>query len=254
MIQGLMKQRGTRIPHAGLRTREAAPLMSGIMWSEPVAAASADVRHEARNEHGLSKFGWRRHDLRRFGEQEALDRGLRVTTAFVKLSGGDTQRAGRGYGGGWALQVNASEAVPGGLDAVDGMVSLFWYLGHSGGNAEVYAGATPSVQVCPTQSALYVARECDVRARTPLGSVVLHCVICGAVVQTLIAVHILSQCQPQPASSRNYGANGRRSLRRAARRRLARSMCKATCRSRTPPAPPRPCSARRFRSCTRCTT
>ena len=136
------------------------------MWSEPVATAAADVRHEARNEHALAKFGWRRHNLRRFGEQEVLDKGLRITTAFVKPGGG-VRRAGHGYGGGWALQINASEVQAGSLDAVDGMVSVFWYLGHNGGGSSVSASeVTPSVQVRLSTTSHFTSAAYNTTARS----------------------------------------------------------------------------------------
>jgi mannosyl-oligosaccharide glucosidase len=106
------------------------------MWAEP-ASQEFDVRHEARHEHNLAKIGWQQHDLRRYGRQEILDHGLRISAAFLKVkstgrSSGGTSVArdpGQGYGGAWSLQVNASEAEDGALARAGGFANLYWYFG-----------------------------------------------------------------------------------------------------------------------------
>lgn len=113
--------------------------MAGLMWGSPVREAPRDIRHEARREDGLSKFGWHRHDLRAFGEQTVLDRGLQVDMAFVKAPGGHGA-AGAGFGGSWAVRANASEAVAASLSDAKGFATLYWYLGRMPSDAALAAG------------------------------------------------------------------------------------------------------------------
>lgn len=135
----------------GIRTREQNPLVSGVMWGTPSLTSVLDIRHEARVEDELTTFGWKRHDLRRFGEQTVLDGGLRIDTTFVKApapperagqyNSERSTRDGAGFGGSWAVRVNASEAEVGALRGNQGYATVYWYLGHLQGGAEVQEGA-----------------------------------------------------------------------------------------------------------------
>jgi mannosyl-oligosaccharide glucosidase len=106
------------------------------MWAEP-ATNAFDVRHEARHEHNLAKSGWQQHDLRRYGRQEILDHGLRISTAFLKVQSAGrssdgppvARGPGEGYGGAWSLQVNASETEDGALASAGGFANIYWYFG-----------------------------------------------------------------------------------------------------------------------------
>ena len=137
--------------HAGLRTREPEPLVSGIMWGTPSVTSPIDIRHEARNEDDLAQFGWLRHDLRSYGEQIVRDDGLQLSVHFAK-DGGAAQgasRYGAGYGGGWGLRVHAQAASEGALDAKGGLATLYWYLGDlkSGAVLQTHGAEAPLIQV-----------------------------------------------------------------------------------------------------------
>jgi Glycosyl hydrolase family 63 N-terminal domain len=136
--------------------------VSGIMWGTPSVTTPLDIRHEARNEDDLATFGWRRHDLRSYGEQTIRDDGLQIETSFVKDAsvpvpasadeGVGSQRAprapGLGYGGRWALRVKASEATADALARQGGFATLYWYLGDAQPGAAFDVPTPPSIEVC----------------------------------------------------------------------------------------------------------
>ena len=53
---------------------------------------------------GLSKYGWEAHDGKTYGRQELHDGALHLTTTWVKR-----QCNGCGYGGDWALLLDAKQ-------------------------------------------------------------------------------------------------------------------------------------------------
>jgi mannosyl-oligosaccharide glucosidase len=130
------------------------------MWGEP-GANGFDVRHEARHEHDLAKFGWERHDLRHYGRQVIIDHGLQISTAFMKVSSAgrlpngalQARLPGEGYGGAWNLQMNASEAEDGALGNAGGFAILYFYFGdltasaNTPGHSSLEAFGPPSIDV-----------------------------------------------------------------------------------------------------------
>jgi hypothetical protein len=141
----------------GIRTREQNPLVSGVMWGTPSLSSPLDIRHEARTEDELTTFGWKRHDLRSFGEQTVLDGGLRIDTTFVKEAGHaaraaqhDNERGAggsAGFGGSWAVRINASEAEVGALQRNKGYATVYWYLGHLQGETAAQLGVVGAAGV-----------------------------------------------------------------------------------------------------------
>ena len=158
--------------HAALRTREPQPLVAGVMWGSPDAQSPLDIRHEARNEDNLQRFGWRRHDLRSYGEQTIVDGSLQIDTAFVKTrrqalppDAASNEQANRrehesseeqkqqgvaewGYGGRWTLRVNASEVGTGALADVSDMATLYVYLGDLHEGATLHVPGQLNLKVC----------------------------------------------------------------------------------------------------------
>lgn len=59
-------------------------------------------RHFCQDSDDLKRYGWIDHNGRDYGRQELVDRGLKLTTSFIKMKG-----HGSGYGGDWAVRVEA---------------------------------------------------------------------------------------------------------------------------------------------------
>lgn len=91
--------------YMGLRMRVPRSLVFGMMWWDHMrgpGAALQSLRHEARHEDGMKRFGWTEHDGRSYGRQEVEDGDLRVDMSFAKRWPGDS-----GPGGDWAVRVAA---------------------------------------------------------------------------------------------------------------------------------------------------
>ncbi|KAL3156046.1 hypothetical protein ABBQ32_013034 [Trebouxia sp. C0010 RCD-2024] len=73
------------------------------MWFDPQRPdALSNIRHNAQERDGLSKYGWEAHDGKSYGRQELHDKPFHLTTSWVKR-----QCRGCGYGGDWALLLDA---------------------------------------------------------------------------------------------------------------------------------------------------
>ena len=89
----------------GIRGQEPQSILAGIMWADMSSLSKRfDIRHVARDEDNLETYTWVRHDLRTFGRQELLDRGVLLQTSLLKSPSS-------GYGGDWSLRINASAPV-----------------------------------------------------------------------------------------------------------------------------------------------
>ena len=60
------------------------------------------LRHVCQDSDELSKYGWEDYNGRDYGRQELTDHGLQLTTSFLK-----EKREGSGYGGDWAVRLDA---------------------------------------------------------------------------------------------------------------------------------------------------
>ena len=61
------------------------------------------LRHVCQDSDELSTYGWIAHNGRDYGHQVLVDHGLFLTTSFLKEKG-----EGSGYGGDWAVRLNAN--------------------------------------------------------------------------------------------------------------------------------------------------
>lgn len=86
----------------GMRMRTPKSLLAGLMWFDP--QTTENIRHNAQERDGLSKYGWEAHDGRSFGRQELYDRDVHLTTSWAKR-----QCLGCGNGGDWAVKLNAEQ-------------------------------------------------------------------------------------------------------------------------------------------------
>jgi len=99
----------------GMKTRSAKDVVTGLMWFLPrsVTQGSLGLRHWCEQGDNLKKWGWEKHDGRNFGIQRIQDRGVALTTSFVKVPGGI-------HGGDWSARIEA--AGPRGAE-----ISLLYY-------------------------------------------------------------------------------------------------------------------------------
>ncbi|KAL3145782.1 hypothetical protein ABBQ38_015160 [Trebouxia sp. C0009 RCD-2024] len=90
----------------GMRTRSPKSLLAGLMWFDPQRPdALSNIRHNAQERDGLSKYGWEAHDGKTYGRQELHDTPFHLTTSWVKR-----QCTSCGYGGDWALLLDVKKA------------------------------------------------------------------------------------------------------------------------------------------------
>lgn len=111
--------------YCGIRGREPQSLVAGVMWSLATMQSWQHIRHAARGEDRLQEFGWNRHNLRSYGEQNITDGVVKLTTQFLK-------QPSAGYGGDWALRVNVTGT---GSQDTRERVSLYFYIGDERGPA-----------------------------------------------------------------------------------------------------------------------
>lgn len=112
----------------GLKTRSPADLLTGLMWMVPelIKSQNLGLRHWCEQGDNLDSFGWKQHDGENFGVQEISDRGLKITTSFVKRS-----QNGQ-HGGEWSARISA-EAIGNKTKAKS--ITLFFYAGMDEGNS-----------------------------------------------------------------------------------------------------------------------
>uniref|UniRef100_A0A1B6DLQ2 Mannosyl-oligosaccharide glucosidase n=1 Tax=Clastoptera arizonana TaxID=38151 RepID=A0A1B6DLQ2_9HEMI len=103
----------------GLKTREPYSPVAGLIWyfPEKVLVEGPNFRHWCEQGDGINRYTWIQHDGKDFGIQEIDDGGVRLTTSFVKRSGGKN-------GGDWTTRINVTNLVP---NSVGTSVSLLFY-------------------------------------------------------------------------------------------------------------------------------
>lgn len=112
---------GTHRPgyYFGLRQAIPSSEVMGLMWTHPEDVdALTSIRHEARQEHDLDKWGWEVHDGSSYGRQTVWDRELSLEIQWASL--GETDGAGE-----WMLRIVASSLNETRRTAA----SLFFYFG-----------------------------------------------------------------------------------------------------------------------------
>ncbi|XP_031477649.1 mannosyl-oligosaccharide glucosidase GCS1-like [Nymphaea colorata] len=94
---------GTYRPHVylGIRARTPRSLIAGLMWIG-VKDGRYHLRHICQDSDDLSTYGWTKHNGRDYGHQVLVDQDLIIATSFVKA-----HASGSGYGGDWAVRVEA---------------------------------------------------------------------------------------------------------------------------------------------------
>ncbi|CAA6668399.1 unnamed protein product [Spirodela intermedia] len=121
---------GTYRPHVyfGIRARTPRSLLGGLMWLG-MKNGQFFPRHFCQDSDDLKRYGWIDHNGRDYGRQELVDRGLKLVTSFIKMKGD-----GSGYGGDWAVRVEADNEKSSSDDVEWGTAHLFFYLADEAGN------------------------------------------------------------------------------------------------------------------------
>ena len=106
----------------GLKTRSPADLLFGLMWMIPDKIKPNDLglRHWCEQGDNLDTYGWLQHDGRSFGVQEIQDRGLTISTSFLKNLESDKS------GGQWSARITVDKSS---AKSKTKSVTLFLYAG-----------------------------------------------------------------------------------------------------------------------------
>ncbi|KAK9120064.1 hypothetical protein Scep_018157 [Stephania cephalantha] len=133
MFQGEHKEGlywGTYRPHVylGIRARTPESLIGGLMWIG-VKDGKYFMRHVCQDSDELGKYGWTEHNGRDYGRQVIVDQDITLTTSFLKSFG-----EGSGYGGDWAVQIDAQNRRNEFDVEALGVGHLFFYLADEEGN------------------------------------------------------------------------------------------------------------------------
>ncbi|KAI4964728.1 hypothetical protein ZWY2020_059785 [Hordeum vulgare] len=120
---------GTYRPNVylGIRARTPLSLIAGLMWIG-VKNGQYFIRHVCQDSDELSKYGWADHNGRDYGRQELTDHGLHLTTSFLKEKGD-----GSGYGGDWAVRLDAKNEGSSLSEAQESTTHLFFYIADEAG-------------------------------------------------------------------------------------------------------------------------
>ncbi|OAY72671.1 Mannosyl-oligosaccharide glucosidase GCS1 [Ananas comosus] len=122
---------GTYRPHVylGIRARTHRSLIAGLMWLG-TKNGQYFLRHVCQDSDELSMYGWTDHNGRDYGRQVLIDHGLSLTTSFLKERG-----KGSGYGGDWAVRLEAQDEKSSLTEPKEGAVHLFFYLADEEGKS-----------------------------------------------------------------------------------------------------------------------
>nr|CAH7721176.1 unnamed protein product [Callosobruchus chinensis] len=108
----------------GLKTRDPASLVTGLMWYFPnrLKPGGHGIRHWCEQGDNLAKYGWIRHDGKNFGEQEIIDQPFSLNTSFIKRLGGSN-------GGEWSARITVDYINKNiAKELTDELASLIWYV------------------------------------------------------------------------------------------------------------------------------
>uniref|UniRef100_T1ISH0 Mannosyl-oligosaccharide glucosidase n=1 Tax=Strigamia maritima TaxID=126957 RepID=T1ISH0_STRMM len=115
---------GTYRPNCyfGLKARSPQSPIFGLMWfAQTLVDNQLPLRHWCEQGDRLLRYGWLEHDITNFGRQEIEETHYRISTDFVKRSGGN-------HGGDWTTRITFS---PKGTK-YEPFISLIFYLALDG--------------------------------------------------------------------------------------------------------------------------
>ncbi|KAK8959673.1 Mannosyl-oligosaccharide glucosidase GCS1 [Platanthera guangdongensis] len=122
---------GTYRPHVyfGIRARTPQSLIAGLMWIG-IKNDQYFLRHVCQDSDGLSTYGWIEHNGRDYGHQLLVDQDLSLTTSFLK-----ERVNGSGYGGDWAIRLEAQNVKSISQEAKWSTAHLFFYMADEAENS-----------------------------------------------------------------------------------------------------------------------
>ncbi|KAL0926218.1 hypothetical protein M5K25_002430 [Dendrobium thyrsiflorum] len=122
---------GTYRPHVylGIRARTPKSLIAGLMWIG-IKDGQYLLRHVCQDSDGLNTYGWIEHNGRDYGRQVLVDQALSLTTSFLKENGN-----GSGFGGDWAVRLEADNVKSISDEAKWNSAHLFFYIADEEGNS-----------------------------------------------------------------------------------------------------------------------
>jgi mannosyl-oligosaccharide glucosidase len=131
---------GTYRPNVylGIRSRTPLSLIAGLMWIG-LKNGQYFLRHVCQDSDELSTYGWTAHNGRDYGHQVLVDHGLFLTTSFLKEKG-----EGSGYGGDWAVRLDANCERSSISDAQGSTTHLFFYIADESGKSITMGSHVPS--------------------------------------------------------------------------------------------------------------
>jgi mannosyl-oligosaccharide glucosidase len=112
----------------GMRQTVPKSTLMGLMWTHPQDNDALEaIRHEARQDHGLDKWGWELHDGVSYGKQTIWDRDLSLEIQWARDISADALggQPGKETSSDWSVQVKVSSLN--GSRRTAG--SLFFYFG-----------------------------------------------------------------------------------------------------------------------------
>lgn len=124
--------------YLGIRARTPMSLIAGLMWIG-VKNGQYFLRHVCQDSDELSTYGWSDHNGRDYGRQELVDHGLLLTTSFLKVKG-----EGSGYGGDWAVRLDANHERSSLSEAEESTTHLFFYIADEAGKSITMGSHEPS--------------------------------------------------------------------------------------------------------------
>ncbi|KAL9248511.1 Mannosyl-oligosaccharide glucosidase GCS1-like protein [Drosera capensis] len=115
--------------YLGIRARTPQSLLAGLIWIG-VKDGRFHLRHVCQDSDQLKTYGWTHHNGRDYGQQLLIDQNLILETSFLKSKEEDS-----GYGGDWAVRIDAKStgSIPDDEGSSHG--HLFFYVGDEAGNA-----------------------------------------------------------------------------------------------------------------------
>ncbi|KAK3166350.1 hypothetical protein QOZ80_1AG0044680 [Eleusine coracana subsp. coracana] len=122
---------GTYRPNVylGIRARNPLSVIAGLMWIG-LKNGQYFLRHVCQDSDELNTYGWTAHNGRDYGRQMLVDHGLLLTTSFLKEKG-----EGSGFGGDWAVRLDADNERSSISEAQESTTHLFFYIADESGKS-----------------------------------------------------------------------------------------------------------------------
>ncbi|XP_047329863.1 mannosyl-oligosaccharide glucosidase GCS1-like [Impatiens glandulifera] len=121
----------------GVRARTPKSLVAGLMWLG-IKDGRYSMRHICQNSDELKTYGWTHHNGRDYGHQNLVDQEMALMTSFLK-----SKEEGSGYGGDWAVRIDARNEESEIRESASRVAHLFFYLAEEEGSPINLWGNSP---------------------------------------------------------------------------------------------------------------